>query len=147
MDVRFARMPATFFRKPEFKRTNKPGKKNMNERLEIADANNGIIFLRNGRQINVIRPPRRLASFNATTDRYWGVEVDFDASLDDLFSITTSKQQVTPDKRVWDMLADKANLFKVSVQMRGEYAKRKLEVASEAEAGLEGDQARCGRGD
>lgn len=141
MRVRFARMPATFFRTPDFKRTNKPGSKNMNERHEIADANHGIIFLRNGRQISVIRPPRRLASFNATTDRYWGVEVDFDASLDDLFSITTSKQQVTPDERVWDMLADKAKLFEAIGQMRGEYAKEAAVIRAEVETSKETKRA------
>lgn len=133
MNVRFARMPATFFRKPEFKHTNKPSKKDMNERLDIADANNGIIFLRNGRQIDVLRPPRRLGKINATTDRFWAVEVDFDAALDDWFSITTSKQQVTPDNRIWDMLADKANLFKVIGEMRSAYEKQAKKVASEAE--------------
>lgn len=133
MRVRFARMPATFFRKPDYKHTNRPGR-NTNERLEIADANNGIIFLRNGRQIDVIRPPRRLASFNATTDRFWAVEVDFDPTLDDLFSITTAKQQVTPDERVWDMLTDKANMFEAIGQMRTAYKKEAAQLAAEAEA-------------
>ena len=92
MRVRFARFPATFFRTPEYKQTNRPGP-NINERLEIADDNNGIIFLRNGRQIDVIRPPRRFkgAAINATTDRFWAVEVDFDPRLDDLFAITTAE--------------------------------------------------------
>jgi hypothetical protein len=134
MRVRFARMPATFFRKPEYKRTNKPGRGNTNERLEIADANNGIIFLRQGRQIDVVRPPRRLASFNATTDRYWAVEVDFDPSLDEMFSITTSKQQVTPSDRVWDMLTDKAKLFEAVGQMRTEYGKEAAVVRTAVEA-------------
>lgn len=133
MTVRFARMPATFFRKPDFKHTNKPPKKSMNERLEIADANNGVIFLRNGRQIDVLRPPRRLGSINATTDRFWAVEIDFDSMLDDFFSITTSKQQVTPDDRVWDMLADKANLFDAIGEMRTAYKKDAKKVATEAE--------------
>jgi hypothetical protein len=133
MRVRFARMPATFFRKPEFKHTNKPGKKDMNERLDIADANNGIIFLRNGRQIDVIRPPKRLRSINATTDRFWAVEVDFDATLDDLFSITTSKQQVTPDDKVWDMLSDKANVFKAIGVMKTAYDKEAKKLAAEIE--------------
>lgn len=143
MKVRFARMPATFFRKPEFKHTNKVGKKHMNDRHEIADANNGVIFLRNGRQIDVLRGPRRLhgAAFNATTDRYWAVEVDFDPGLDHLFSITTAKQQVTPDDRVWDMLADKANLFKVIGEMRAAYKKEAKKVASEAEQASEGQRA------
>jgi hypothetical protein len=141
MRVRFARMPATFFRKPDFKHTNKPGRKDMNDRLEIADANNGIIFLRNGRQIDVIRPPRRLASFNATTDRFWGVEVDFEASLDDFFSITTSKQQVTPDDRVWDMLADKANIFEAIGAMRTAYKKEAKQLSTVAEQAKDAKRA------
>jgi Histidine kinase-, DNA gyrase B-, and HSP90-like ATPase len=139
MRVRFARMPATFFRKPDYKHTNRPGR-NTNERLEIADRNNGIIFLRNGRQIDVLRPPRSLGSFNVTTDRFWGVEVDFDASLDDLFSITTSKQQVTPDPSVWDILKDKANLFTVIGTMRTEYGKEAKKVQAEAEQAKDGGQ-------
>jgi hypothetical protein len=133
MKVRFARMPATFFRKAEYKHTNKPGPKGTNQRLEIADNNNGIIFLRNGRQIDVLRPPRRLGMINSTTDRFWAVEVDFDPGLDDLFSITTSKQQVAPQARIWDMLADKADLFKAINAMRVAYGKEAKTIASEAE--------------
>jgi len=133
MRVRFARMPSTFFRKPDFKRTNRPGRGGTNERLEIADANNGIIFMRNGRQIDVLRPPRGLGNINATTDRFWAVEVDFDATLDEMFSITTSKQQVRPDERVWDILKDKANLFSVIGTMRTAYDKEAKVVAAEAE--------------
>lgn len=133
MRVRYARMPATFFRKPEAKKTNKPGRGQTNERLEIADANNGIIFLRNGRQIDVLRPPRSLGSINATTDRFWAVEVDFDPTLDDYFAITTSKQQVRPSEKIWDILKDKANLFTNIAVMRHDYAKDARQVASEAE--------------
>jgi hypothetical protein len=143
MRVRFARMPATFFRKPDFKHTNRPGrgKDAFNERLEIADANNGIIFLRNGRQIDVLRPPRRLGTINATTDRFWAVEVDFEATLDDLFSITTSKQQVTPDDRVWDMLADKANVFTAIGAMRTAYEKEAKQLADALEQSQEEKRA------
>jgi hypothetical protein len=135
MRVRFARMPATFFRRPEYKHTNKPGRVGTNARLEVADANNGIIFLRDGRQIDVVRPPRALASINVTTDRFWAVEVDFDPALDDLFSITTSKQQIRPDDSVWDMLKDKAKLFANIGEMRGEYKKEAARIASAAEDG------------
>jgi hypothetical protein len=134
MRVRYAVMPPTFFRKPEAKGTNKPGRGQTNERLEIADANNGIIFTRNGRQIDVVRPPRSFASFNATTDRFWAVEVDFDATLDEMFSITTSKQQVKPDDKVWDMLKDSAKMFEAIGQMRRTYQKAAAEVASAIEA-------------
>ncbi|MEU4339491.1 ATP-binding protein [Micromonospora lupini] len=134
MRVRFARMPSTFFRRPESKWNNKAtGKEDMNARLEIADANNGIIFLRNGRQIDVLRPPRSLGTINATTDRFWAVEVDFDASLDDFFSITTSKQQVKPEDRIWDMLKDKAKIFDAIGGSRTEYKKEAGAVAAKAE--------------
>ncbi|MDA8071764.1 MAG: ATP-binding protein [Actinomycetota bacterium] len=141
MRVRYARMPATFFRKPEFKHTNRPGKGGTNERLDIADANNGIIFLRNGRQIDVIRPPRSMRSINATTDRFWAVEVNFDATLDELFSITTSKQQVRPDDSVWDMLKDKAKLFDVIGEMFTTYKKDASKIATKAEQAKEGKRA------
>jgi hypothetical protein len=48
----------------------------------------------------VVKPPRSLMSINATTDRFWAVEVDFDATLDNEFSMTTAKQQVTLRLRV-----------------------------------------------
>ena len=134
MRVRYARFPATFFRTPDAKFNNKPSKKQLNERLAIADANNGIVFLRNGRQIDVVRPPRDMRfSINATTDRFWGIEVDFDASLDDYFSITTSKQQVRPHDRIWDMLRDKAGLLTSVGAMRTEYDKDAKQIALVAE--------------
>ena len=87
---------------------------------------------RNGRQIDVLRPPRNLGSINVTTDRFWGIEVDFDASLDEFFSITTSKQQVRPDDRVWDMLKDKAGTFAAITQMRRDYEKEAKIIAAKA---------------
>lgn len=133
MTVRFARMPATFFRKPEFKYTNKPPKKAMNERLEIADANNGVVFLRNGRQIAVVPPPRHFRKINATTDRFWAVEVDFDATLDEFFAITTSKQQVTPANKIWDILDSKASITTVIAEMKKTYTKEAKKIATEVE--------------
>lgn len=135
MRVRFARFPATFFRKPEAKSKPRPNTRtDMNERLGVSDANNGIIFLRNGRQIDVVRPPRQyLGILNATTDRYWAVEVDFEATLDDYFEITTSKQQVTPKDAVWDLLKDKAGIFSAINQMKSEYEKEAKVVREAAE--------------
>ena len=37
-------------------------------------------------------------------DRYINVEVDFDPELDELFSVTTSKQQIVPSDRMWELL-------------------------------------------
>jgi hypothetical protein len=135
MRVRFSRLPSTFFRKPDVKWDNRAtGKKAMNERLEIADANNGIVFMRNGRQIDVLRPPRSFGSVNATTDRFWGVEVDFDATLDGEFSITTSKQQVRPAERIWDYLKDIAKIFEAIGTMRTAYDKEAKILGTKAEA-------------
>lgn len=131
--VRFARMPATFFRKPEAKHTNKPGRGKTNERLAIADDHNGFIFLRNGREIDVVKPPRSLMSINATTDRFWAVEVDFDATLDDEFSMTTAKQQVTPSRRIWDILVDSAKVLENIATMRREYQKQAAVVVAAAD--------------
>lgn len=131
--VRFARMPATFFRKPEAKRTNKPGRGQTNERLAIADAHNGFIFLRNGREIDVVKPPRSIMSINATTDRFWAVEVDFDATLDDYFSMTTAKQQVTPARNIWDILVGQARVLENIATMRREYAKNAAAVMTSAD--------------
>lgn len=135
MRVRYSRFPATFFRKPEAKANFKPNSRtDMNERLSVADANNGIIFLRNGRQIDVVRPPRQyLGGINATTDRFWAVEVDFEATLDEYFEITTSKQQVTPHDAVWDLLKDKASVFSAIGQMKTDYEKEARAVRKAAE--------------
>jgi Histidine kinase-, DNA gyrase B-, and HSP90-like ATPase len=132
--VRFSRMPASFFRKPEAKHTNKPSRHDMNERLPVADAHNGIIFLRHGREIDVVKPPKRFYSVNATTDRFWAIEVDFDATLDDEFSMTTAKQQVVPSDRIWDILSDKAKIFDAVAAMKSTYHKEASKIRDEAEA-------------
>ncbi len=97
--VRFSYMPPTFARVPDEKLKER-GK--TNARLGIMRDHNGIIVLRNGRQIDVLtRNP--WTSFQ-NNDRYWGVEVDFPATLDEEFSITTSKQQAVLSERLWDIL-------------------------------------------
>jgi hypothetical protein len=141
MRIRYSRLPATFFRKPEAKANMRPGRNQINERLDIADANNGIIFLRNGRQVDVLRMPRSMGNINATTDRFWAVEVDFDASLDDLFSITTSKQQVRPDDKIWDILKDKGKMLAAIGQMRTDYQKEAKQIQQAFEADKDAKQA------
>jgi hypothetical protein len=44
-------------------------------------------------------------------DRYWGLELDFPPTLDEFFSITTSKQQIVIQDNVWDILKDNGVLF------------------------------------
>lgn len=129
MRVRFSRLPATFYRKPEHKGTTSSGKGVFNERAAIADQHHGVIFLRNGRQIDVVRPKNLLGALsNPTTDRYWKIEVDFDATLDDEFAMTTAKQQVIPSERIWGKLKDSAKLVENIANMRSTYKKETAEI-------------------
>ena len=97
--VRMSFMPYGFLSKDKTKRS---AGKNANSRLGIRKENNGIAVCRNGRQIDVVNPVP-LTTF-LTNDRYVGIEIDFDATLDDEFGITTAKQQITISDRIWDAL-------------------------------------------
>src|ERR1700744_4446406 len=64
---------------------------NANARFPILKSYHGIVFSRNGRVIDVqTRAPWTVFINN---DRYIRVEVEFSASLDEMFGVTTSKQQ------------------------------------------------------
>lgn len=102
--VRFAYMPPTFQIEKEAKKLAAKGRRGRqtNARLPIMKEHNGIIVLRQGRQIDVVRSCPWTAF--QTNDYNWAVEVDFPATVDEEFSITTSKQQVTLSDRIWDIL-------------------------------------------
>lgn len=118
--VRFSYMPPTFLRVPEYKHTTKAGKKAQNGRFSIRKDNNGFIFMREGRQIDV-RSVGTPTTFQ-NNDRYIGVEVDFPAKMDEDFSITTSKQQVIPKPRIWEILEANDVLTAIAT-MRSRYEK------------------------
>ncbi len=99
--VRYSYIPPTFARQPETKLYPKKGKSNARFNI-LKEYNQAIIVLRNGRQIDV-NPKCPWTTFN-NDDRYWGVEIDFPAALDEEFSITTSKQQVVLSDRMWELL-------------------------------------------
>lgn len=112
--VRFSYLPPTFQRRDKDKG---PGPRNTNARFEIMKDHNGIIMLREGRQIDVIT--RGLPEAWGTLENYdrnWKVEVDFPPSLDEEFSITTSKQQVVASERIWTIL-DQAGVGRVIRQL------------------------------
>ena len=62
------------------------------------------------RQIDTIKEPNYekhdLNIVIQNQSRYWKMEIDFDPILDEYFGITVNKQQVTIDKKVWDLLKD-----------------------------------------
>ncbi|CAN7216391.1 ATP-binding protein [Mesorhizobium sp. LjNodule214] len=100
---------------------------NANARFPILKDYHGLIFSRNGRIIDVqSRAPWTLFINN---DRYIRVEVEFSASLDEMFGVTTSKQQVSVSSAVWDALRQ-AGLPKAIEQLRGKVRSAKLEGRS-----------------
>jgi hypothetical protein len=118
--VRYSYMPPTFQRIDKSKPATK---KNENARFPIMKEHNGIIVLRNGRQVDVVRHCDETTFL--TYDRNWGVDIDFPAALDEEFTITTSKQQVGLTERMWDILK-KEGLWTAIEQMR---SRHKEEVA------------------
>lgn len=88
---------------------------NANPRFAILKDYHGIVFSRNGRLIDVqTRTP--WTSF-INNDRYIKVEIEFSATLDEAFGVTTSKQQVTVSTFIWDLLRE-AGLPKAIEQLR-----------------------------
>jgi hypothetical protein len=91
--ARYSYMP------PEFQRRSDGSE---SPRLRVMKENNGLVMLRAGRQIDVVTkiPDVTLVNF----DRNWGIEIDFDPTLDEEFGVTTNKQQITVSERMWDLL-------------------------------------------
>ncbi|HUC79464.1 MAG TPA: ATP-binding protein [Flavisolibacter sp.] len=100
---RFSIMP------PWFQRDKEGGL--INSRWKTMKENNGyFIVTRSGRQIDVVKEPYYQSDDDNITivnyDANWAIELDFDPSLDELFGITTNKQQVEIDTYLWDLFKD-----------------------------------------
>lgn len=88
---------------------------NANARFAILKGYHGIVFSRNGRVIDLAARTPWTTFIN--NDRYIRVEIEFSASLDEQFGVTTSKQQVTVSQAMWDRLRE-AGLHKAIEQLR-----------------------------
>ncbi len=118
LKVRFSYMSPTFLRVPE----DKPKERGQNnKRFEVRKAYNGILVLRAGRLIDVVNSKCPWTTFQ-NNDRYIGIEVDFPPTLDEEFSITTSKQQVVLSHRIWDILENNG-VYSAIAQMRTRWEK------------------------
>lgn len=132
--VRFASLPYGFFNneglqlsESEKDQDNEDEeKRSRSKRLTVRKHNNGIIFLRKGRQIDVVDSRCPWTKFQ-NNDRYVGVEVDFSPELDEEFSITTSKQQIVATERMWNILRDNG-VYEAINQLRKTYQKQALEA-------------------
>ena len=121
--IRYAYMPFEFLDAGRGRK----GESVAKARFEIRKENNGIVFTRNGRQIDVLQ---RTSLFNfQNNDRYIGVEVDFDPSLDELFGITTSKQSVTLSDRGEQLLENAGIKTAISEMSRAFKEEAKLRQA------------------
>ncbi|MBB3302304.1 hypothetical protein FHT72_005953 [Rhizobium sp. BK077] len=110
---------------------------NANARFSILKEYHGLLFSRNGRLIDVqTRTPWTTFINN---DRYIKVEVEFSATLDEMFGVTTSKQQVTISACIWDLLRQ-AGLPKAIEQLRSKVKDAKVARRLEALTPREGRQ-------
>lgn len=100
--ARFSFMPPSFLRKQEAKHKLGGSKKDMNGRFSIRKENKGIIVCRAGRQIDVVTKNPWTVFINY--DYYIAIELDFPPTMDEYFSITTSKQQIGIHESLWDAL-------------------------------------------
>jgi hypothetical protein len=112
--------------------------KNANERFAILKDYNGFIFARMGRVIDVVtRSP--LTTF-VNYDRYIKIEIDFPAALDEEFNVTTSKQQIVPSDRIWQILKE-SGLLKALEQLRKKFKEESKLLRNRREQDPEGKRA------
>ena len=110
---------------------------NANARFAIFKDYHGIIFSRNGRIIDVqTRTPWTVFINN---DRYIKVEIEFSATLDEIFGVTTSKQQISVSPKMWDRLRE-VGLQKAIEQLRGKVQSAKVERRPRTAGGDLGDK-------
>lgn len=125
MEVRFAYMPPTFGSIDKTK--NAADRKNQNARFQIMKEYNGILIYRMGRFLDCVRYTPFHTFMN--NDRYFKIEIDFPAVLDEFFNVSTSKQRVDVSDRIWDKLKE-AGIVKAISNLTGKYraAKKQMDV-------------------
>jgi hypothetical protein len=73
-------------------------------------------------------------------DRYIKIELDFDASLDEEFNVSTSKQRVDVSERVWEILKE-SGLLKALEQLRQKFREEKATIATDLDKDSTGKRA------
>jgi hypothetical protein len=128
--VRYAAMP------PGFYTADQDGRGFDNARSRIKSLNMGIVVCRMGRQIDVVDRVRvqdghagwsSLGRLNSNDDRYWGLEIDFPADLDEEFTIANTKQGVIVSDRIWEQL-QKEGVATALKTLRKAYVDAKIEL-------------------
>lgn len=140
MEVRFAYMPGTFGSIDKTK--NASDRKNQNPRFQIMKEYNGIHFYRMGRFLDCVGHTPFHTFVN--NDRYFKIEVDFPAVLDEYFNVSTSKQRVDVSDKIWEKLKE-AGLVKAIRALTGKYRSEKKRERCEERYRGRGRQTRIGR--
>lgn len=109
------------------------GRGESNPRMTIRKKYNGIIVCRAKRQLDVVMPPVDSGwkdfSFGNNA-RHFGVEIDFEPTLDEEFNVSTSKQGVSLSESMWAKLHEEgvyAELKAMEKLYLEEASKRKVE--------------------
>jgi hypothetical protein len=130
MEVRFSYMPPTFGSID--KTRNASDKKNQNKRFKIMKEYNGILFYRMGRFLDCV-PHTPFHTF-MNYDRYYKIEVDFPAVLDEYFNVSTSKQRVDVSETIWNKLKE-AGIIKAVSSLTSKARAEKKKMDAEADKG------------
>ena len=107
-------------------------KTELGRRFRFLKNNNGVVFKRLGRRIDV-NSKNPLGDWR-NNQRYTRVEIDFPPTLDEHFEMNTSKQQVIPTTKFWQKIIDKSNpkileaMKSFEEQYKTELATRKFKI-------------------
>jgi hypothetical protein len=118
------------FRHPKFQRDKENSL--INSRWLPVKQNNGyFIVCRSGRQIDVVKEANYASENDNTTlqnfDAQWSIELDFDPILDELFGISTNKQQVEIDSYLWEIFKENGIPSIISAFRRKDEGLREIE--------------------
>ena len=94
----------------------------------IVENNSALILTRHGRQIALVQKTHYPTKSNNigiwNDDRFWSIELDFPASLDEEFNVPSNKQSADPSNRVYDKL-EKNGIPQARAEMKEEWETRK----------------------
>lgn len=127
---RFSYLPYGFMRLPLEEEAGGKGAIHKGRQAVMKD-NLGVIFLRQGRQIEVVSSRCPWTKFQ-NNDMSCRIEVNFPPVLDELFDVPTNKQQVVPSEHIWALLKN-AGVAQALDDMRKRYSKEAAAAKANAE--------------
>ena len=133
--VRMSYMPETF---ASTDKSRGATGRNQNPRFSILKNYNGFIVSRMGRVLDLVT--RNDWTTFVNYDRFFKIEIDFDATLDEFMTVPTTKQTVTISEKVWEALEGEG-LRKAMEQMRKEVKAARQQKDATGDATSDGKRA------